>query len=322
MENAGLVGREMVSKRNAVLRAIDKLDRLGREAVFQLLGKGRKDESGDFTRGAELTDSQITRIMNVCGWGERGSGSRGATNIVTIANLEDAVGNSGRGKEGIEELSEIAKLVARAGYGDDRIVIDPSVVRGLEYYTGAVFEAELLFEARNDEGQLVRFGSVGGGGRYDDLIARFGGEKVPATGFSMGVSRLYAALKHLGKLSTAELGGPVVVLVMDRARLADYHAMVSELRRAGVRAELYLGSAGLKAQMKYADKRGASLAVIEGDDERARGEVQIKDLAAGARAAETISTREAWRDVRPAQFSVPRSKLVEEVERWRKERRT
>jgi histidyl-tRNA synthetase len=214
------------------------------------------------------------------------------------------------------------KFFLAAGYEHDRIRIDPSVVRGLAYYTGPVFEAELLFEARNEEGQLVRFGSVGGGGRYDDLIARFGGEKIPATGFSIGVSRLYAALKQLGKLSSDARAGPVVVLVMDRARLADHNSMVAELRRAGVPAELYLGSSGLKAQMKYADRRGASLAVIEGDEERARGEVQIKDLAAGARAAETITSREAWREERPAQFSVPRSELVAAIKRWRQERRS
>jgi histidyl-tRNA synthetase len=200
-------------------------------------------------------------------------------------------------------------------------MIDSSVVRGLAYYTGPVFEAELLIEAKNEEGQLVRFGSVGGGGRYDDLVSRFRGEQIPATGFSIGVSRLYSALHHLGKLAADAAQGPVVVLVLDRARLAAYQAMVSELRNAKIPAELYLGTSGLKAQMKYADKRGASLAVIEGEDERARGEVQIKDLAAGTEAAETIASREAWRGARPAQFSVPRTGLVQAVKRWREQNR-
>ena len=321
METAGLAGPDMAVKRAIVFRAIDKLDRLGRDGVIQLLGRGRKDESGDFTKGAELTETQIKRIINVCGWKEKGSGSKGRTNIETVANLADAVGDSTRGKEGAAELSDIASLTAAAGYAEDRIVIDPSVVRGLEYYTGPVFEAELLFETKNEEGQRVRFGSVGGGGRYDDLVSRFRGEKIPATGFSIGVSRLYTALQQLGRLKETRLMGPVVVLVLDRARLPGYQSMVSDLRNARIPAELYLGTSGLKAQMKYADKRAASLAVIEGDDERARGEVQIKDLAAGALAAEAIASREAWRQERPAQFSVPRSDLVNAVKRWREQNR-
>jgi histidyl-tRNA synthetase len=319
MEGVGLAGPGMAAKRTIVLRAIDKLDRLGSDGVVHLLGKGRKDESGDFTKGAELTNTQIDRIINVCGWREKGSGSRGASNNVTIANLENQVGDSTRGKEGIAELTEIANFAAAAGYAEDRIVIDPSVVRGLEYYTGPVFEAELLIEAKNEAGQSVRFGSVGGGGRYDDLVSRFRSENIPATGISIGVSRLYAALQHLGRLELSRASGPVVVLVMDSQRLAAYQAMVGELRSADIPAELYLGTSGLKAQMKYADRRGASLAVIEGEDERRRGEVQIKDLAAGAAAAETIESREAWRGERPAQFSVPRAGLVKAVKRWRSE---
>jgi histidyl-tRNA synthetase len=322
METAGLAGPEMATKRMTVLRAIDKLDRLGLDNVLRLLGKGRKDESGDFTKGAELSDLQITRIINVCGWREEVSGSKGLTNSNTVANLADDVGDSPRGGEGIDELAKISELVAAAGYDESQIIIDPSVVRGLAYYTGPVFEAELLFQATNEEGQLVRFGSVGGGGRYDDLVSRFRGEKVPATGFSIGVSRLYTALNHLGRLHAAKADGPVVVLVMDRSRLPEYQRMVAELRNARIRAELYLGLSGLKAQMKYADRRGASLAVIQGDDERARGEVQIKDLAAGARAAEIIGSRDAWREQRPAQISVPQTKLVETIRGWFGSRQT
>jgi histidyl-tRNA synthetase len=235
--------------------------------------------------------------------------------------LEDAVGDSTRGREGIAELSEIARLTSAAGYTESRIIIDPSVVRGLEYYTGPVFEAELLLETKNEEGQTVRLGSVGGGGRYDDLVSRFRGEMIPATGFSIGVSRLYAALERLSTGAEAEVPGPVVVLVLDRAKLTDYQAMVAELRNAEIPAELYLGTSGLKAQMKYADRRGASLAVIEGEEERSRSEVQIKDLAAGSRAAQAIASRDAWREERPAQFTVPRKDLVEAVKRWREHNR-
>src|SRR5690606_20779404 len=159
------------------------------------------------------------------------------------------------------------------------------------------------------------FGSVAGGGRYDGLVSRFRGEPVPATGFSIGVSRLTAALKNLGKLEDAEVVAPVVVLAMDKdpESLGRYQQMVSALRQAGIRAEMYLGGAGMKAQMKYADRRGAPCVVIQGGDEREKGEVQIKDLVAGARAAAEITDNAEWRESRPAQFSVKESELVEAV---------
>ena len=199
------------------------------------------------------------------------------------------------------------------GYGAGRIRIDPSVVRGLEYYTGPVFEAEITTPVVNEDGQTVRFGSVGGGGRYDGLVERFLGTKVPATGFSIGVSRLQAALAALNKDKPAASDGPVVVLVMEKDRLADYQKMTQSLRAAGIRAEMYLGTAGMKAQMKYADKRGAPCVVIQGGDERAKGEVQIKDLVEGAKAAATIKDSKEWREGRPAQVSVPEANLVAAV---------
>jgi histidyl-tRNA synthetase len=215
--------------------------------------------------------------------------------------------------EGVAELDQLRRCVEAAGYGPDRIRIDQTVVRGLEYYTGPVFEAELTFELKNDDGELVRFGSVGGGGRYDDLVARFTGQRVPATGFSIGVSRLQAALAVLGKIRAPAAAGPVVVLVMDRAELPRYQRMAQELRAAGIRAEVYLGTSGLKAQMRYADKRGSPCVVIQGSDERAKGEVQIKDLIEGAKLSATISDAKAWREGRPAQLSVPEANLVAAV---------
>jgi histidyl-tRNA synthetase len=218
-------------------------------------------------------------------------------------------------KEGVSELDQIRLFVELAGYESDRIRIDPSVVRGLEYYTGPVFEAELTFGVKDDRGSPVRFGSVGGGGRYDGLVARFRGEQVPATGFSIGVSRLYAALKLIDSpiVSGADLTGPVVVLVLDRDQLACYQSMVTRLREANIRAELYLGAAGMKAQMRYADRRKSPCVVIQGSDERAKGEVQIKDLVEGARAAATIASNEEWKAARPAQVSVPEERLVDAV---------
>jgi histidyl-tRNA synthetase len=186
-------------------------------------------------------------------------------------------------------------------------------VRGLEYYTGPVFEAEITTEVKNEDGQTVRFGSVGGGGRYDGLVERFTGTKVPATGFSIGVSRLQAALAALGRAGPQAGAGPVVVLVMEKDRIADYQKMTQTLRQAGIRAEMYLGTAGMKAQMKYADKRGAPCVVIQGGDERAKGEVQIKDLIEGAKAAATIKDSKEWREGRPAQVSVPETRLVDAV---------
>jgi histidyl-tRNA synthetase len=176
-----------------------------------------------------------------------------------------------------------------------------------------VFEAELTFPVKNEDGQVVRFGSVGGGGRYDGLVERFLGQKVPATGFSIGVSRLQAALAQLNKDKAAGSEGPVVVLVMDRNELPRYQKMAQTLRQAGIRAEMYLGTSGMKAQMKYADRRGSPCVVIQGGDELARGEVQIKDLIEGAKAAATIKDAKEWRESRPAQFSVPEAGLVEAV---------
>ena len=218
------------------------------------------------------------------------------------------------GREGVTELEEIASLVSAGGYDDGRVIIDPSVVRGLEYYTGPVFESELTFEVKDEDGKLVRFGAVAGGGRYDGLVARFRGEPVPATGFSVGVSRLLAALSILGKLGTeSEALGPVVVLVMDKDQTASYQKLVSMLRQNGIRAELYLGGSGMKAQMKYADRRGSVCVVIQGSDEREKGEVQIKDLVLGA----TLSSapdREAYlKQQAEAQFAVPEAEMIAAV---------
>jgi histidyl-tRNA synthetase len=207
------------------------------------------------------------------------------------------------------------RLFAVAGYGADRIRIDPAIVRGLEYYTGPVFECELLIPTTDEDGKPVRFGSVGGGGRYDDLVARFTGQQVPATGFSIGVSRLYSALKLVGKAEESVTLAPVVVLVMDKDRQGDYWRMVQELRSAGIRAEMYVGTAGMKAQMKYADKRGAPLVIIQGGDEKAEGEVQIKDLVQGAKLAAGIESREEYAEQRLAQFSVPESEMVAAVKK-------
>jgi histidyl-tRNA synthetase len=295
-----------LGKRLTILRAIDKLDRLGVEGVKLLLGEGRKDESGDITKGAGLKPEQIETVMKFVTALAEGRGE-------TLASLEKNVAGNETGQVGLEELRDIDALLTNAGFEADRITIDPAVVRGLDYYTGPVFEAELTFEVNDDKGRPIRFGSVGGGGRYDGLVARFKGQEIPATGFSIGVSRLYIALSTLGKLKQAAVPGPVVVTVFDKKSIADYQGLVTRLRDAGIRAELYLGNGKMGQQFKYADQRGSPCVVIQGPDEKEKGEVQIKDLIEGAKAAASIASNEEWRAERPAQFAVPEDKLVEAV---------
>jgi histidyl-tRNA synthetase len=358
LEAIGLGGEENAGKRLTVLRAIDKLDRLGVEGVRLLLGPGRKDESGDFTKGAQLKDEQIDRLLGFAAPGEylvntdvsranfrnamlrvwklvavggsipddridyigpdEAHGFPGGETFLDCAALitkwRDVLTSSRIGTEGLDELSTINTLVREAGYGTSRIEISSSVVRGLEYYTGPVYEVELTLPVIGDDGKPVRFGSVGGGGRYDGLVSRFRGEPVPATGFSIGVSRLLAALMHLGKIDAKPEPGPVIVTVLDRDRLADYQRMAATLRAAGIRAELYLGAGKFGPQMKYADRRRSPCVVIQGSDEKAKGEVQIKDLIVGAELAGLSKERDDYlRKQAQAQFAVPEDRLVEAV---------
>jgi histidyl-tRNA synthetase len=304
MEVAGLAGDDKEAERGIVLRAIDKIDRLGAEGVRALLGAGRKDESGDFTKGAGLDTAAAEAIMGFTS-AMRDSGA------ATVARLRELVGTSAIGAEGVGELEQIAALLAAQGYGPDRIVIDPGVVRGLGYYTGPVFEAELTFEILDEKGRKRQFGSVAGGGRYDGLVKRFTGQDVPATGVSIGVDRLLAALRAKGRAG-AVAQGPVVVTVMDRDRMADYMGMVGDLRRAGIRAEVYLGNPkNFGNQLKYADRRSSPIAIIQGGNEAEKGTVILKDLILGAKIAEN-ATLEEWKD-RPAQVEIPRADLVAEV---------
>jgi histidyl-tRNA synthetase len=330
LEAAGLAGAANASKRLTVLRAIDKYDRLGREGVRALLGKGRTDESGDYTKGAELTEEQTHRILGVTASvighlkpvneakdrpleDMEASDSNFVDNLSILEAWSNNIGTNSVGDDGISELQKLVRICESAGYGSRRVRVDQSVVRGLEYYTGPVFEVELTFSTDGNDGS-PRFGSVGGGGRYDGLVSRFRGEPVPATGFSIGVSRLAAALQYLGKLEIKPAPGPVVVTVFDRERIADYQRMVKLLRDAGIRAELYLGSSGFNAQMKYADRRSAPCVVIQGSDEKAKGEVTIKDLIVGAELAKLEKGREQHLQKQAeAQFAVTEDRLVEAV---------
>ncbi len=292
------------TQKDSIFRTVDKFDKVGEVGVRELLTVGRKDVSGDFTKGCGLNEQQADVIVGFLK-------ARGSSNAATLDSLRGLVGETPKGNDGIGELNDFARLLAAQGYLEDRIVIDPSVVRGLGYYTGPVFEAELTFEILDDKGRKRQFGSVAGGGRYDDLVKRFTGQTVPATGVSIGVDRLLAALAAKG-LTAADTAGPVVVTVMDRDRMADYMGMVGELRTAGIRAEVYLGNPkNFGNQLKYADNRASPIAVIQGEDEAAKGMVILKDLILGARIAQGASLEE-WK-ARPAQVTVARGDLVQAV---------
>lgn len=295
------VGATNESVRLTILRALDKLDKFGTSGVADLLGAGRMDESGDFTKGAGLDADSVKRVL---AFAEAGRTTRGDT----LEALGQAVGTSDEAKAGLAELEQISNALAALATPESDVMFDPSIVRGLEYYTGPVFEAELLKETRDEAGNSVRIGSVGGGGRYDDLVARFTGEKIPATGFSVGVSRLAAAFSISGDID--ELNGPIVVLNMDRDNPTVALQLATELRSAGLRAEAYMGSSGMRPQMKYADRRRAPAVIMVGTDELEKGVVTIKDLKEGARQAAAIESNDAYREARPGQFEAPRGDMI------------
>jgi len=303
---AGAIG---TARYLGVIRSMDKVGRLGLEGVKHLLGAGRMDKSGDFAEGAGLNANQIDRILEFLSFSVNVPVMERAQ---TCKALEKIVIGSATGEEGVRELMQIDAILAAANFGSDRVRVDPSVARGLSYYTGPVFEAELTFEDPEAAGKPQSFGSVGGGGRYDDLVESFLGFGVPATGVSLGVSRLAAALELRNLLSKKIERGPIVVLVLDRDMLTGYQAMVSELRNAGVPAEMYLGDKDMRSQIKYADKRRSPYVVIEGSREREKGVVAIKDLSLGKQISGEIGSYEEWLKS-PAQISVQRSDLVKEI---------
>ncbi|MES2723921.1 MAG: histidine--tRNA ligase [Pseudomonadota bacterium] len=292
----------------AVLRAVDKLDRLGPEGVRLLLGEGRKDESGAFTKGAGLNAAAAEAVLAFTAAGMDGRSE-------TLDRIANVIGGSPEGDEGLEELARIDKALIGMGVAPDRAMFDPSIVRGLEYYTGPVFEAELLLATRDENGAPVRFGSVGGGGRYDDLVARFTGERTPATGFSFGVSRLTSALRAAGRDLGGQARGPVVVIAFSADDMAAYYGVVGELRAAGIAAEVYLGSSGMRPQMKYADRRMSPAAIMLGGDEIAAGTVTIKDLDLGRELSAGVTENAEWREQRPGQQTIPRAELIPALRR-------
>jgi histidyl-tRNA synthetase len=334
MESIGLGGDENASRRLTVMRAVDKADKFPILEIKKLLGEGRKDESGDYTKGAGLDPEQTDVLISFLEIDvshnpgaaiaprenpdladmKGGILWRVPTSIANSERFGSALANNALILDGVRELDQIRQLVEGSGYGPDRIETNFSVVRGLEYYTGPVFEVELLLDTKDEKGRPVRFGSVGGGGRYDGLVSRFRGEVVPATGFSIGVSRLQAALTMLGKLDTRPESGPVVVTVFDRDRVADYQKVVAQLRNAGIRAELYLGNPkNVGNQLKYADRRNAPCVIIQGSDEKAKGKVLIKDLILGAGLTATEDRDEYLKKQAEAQTEVDENEVVAAV---------
>lgn len=310
LERAGLGQPSADPQAMTALRAIDKFDKFGADGVRLLLTRGRKDESGDFTKGAGLSDAQADTILAFMASGQPGRRA-------TCAALADAVKGSARGEEGVRELEEIAALLDAMNLDDAAVAFDPGIVRGLAYYTGPVLEAQVTFEIADEDGRPRQFGSVAGGGRYDGLVGRFLDKELPATGVSIGVDRLIAALDAAGRIGNGGATGPVLIVAFDRTRMADYVRIAEELRAAAIPAEIFLGEGGMKPQLRYADRKGAPVAVIAGGDEFAAGTVSVKNLVLGAEiaAATASGSHEEWRAAAKAraQVTVPRAELAATV---------
>jgi len=294
------VGKDDVRPGTDVFRVLDKLDKIGAKKVRLELTTGYKDESGDDIPGLGLSSEQVDLIEQFLA-----IKSTDRNNVLTQLT-ELFAGVEGAQAE-IDVLREMSDQLAMLGYGNDRVVIDLSIARGLAYYTGPVYEAILL--------DAPEFGSVFAGGRYDELVTRFIGEKIPATGASLGVDRLLAALIHLKRVKLEKTPTKVLVTMMDLALSNDYLEMTWELRQAGIPCEMFLGSKrkGIGKQMKYADSLDIPLAVMFGEDEKAKGIVTIKDLQQGRAESQEIEGREQWIRERPGQIEIPRGELVERI---------
>lgn len=279
-----------------VFRVLDKLDKVGAQKVRLELMQGYKDESGDTIRGLGLAGHQVDRI-------ERFLQIKSSSRKDVIAQVRELFAAVEASREQIDAVERISNHLYALGYSDDRVSLDLSIARGLAYYTGPVFEAILT--------DAPQFGSIFGGGRYDDLVMRFLGEKIPAVGASIGVDRLLAALTHLGKVSTRRATARVLVTNIDAALADDYVAMTWELRRAGIPTELYLGSGkGPGKQLKYADQYETPIVLLYGSNEKQQGIVTLKDMTVGREKAKAVADRKEWLAARPGQITVPRSELV------------
>ena len=268
----------------AVLRAVDKLDRVGINGVKDLLLKGREDQSGDFMEGVNLKNDQVNKILD----------------FISNKNSKD------------DQISSFEEYLQN--YKDLPFEFDPTVVRGLEYYTGLVFEVELTTKVVNDKGKEVIFGSVAGGGRYDKLIARFGKEDVPATGISIGIDRLIYAIEQFDKIQSNKK--PLIIIAnLIPGQISNYLSIAEVVRDEGYACEIFYGSNNLSKQLKYSDKRKASLVIIIGEDEIKNKTISIKNLTVGKELSKNIDSREEWKELKAGQFIINKDDLITELKK-------
>ncbi|MCI0334335.1 MAG: histidine--tRNA ligase [Planctomycetes bacterium] len=234
-----------------VLRALDKLAKIGPERVVEEIQQ---------TAGASAKDAAcIVEMVQLSG-----------PNDAVLAQLRPLVSGSERGKEGVDRLSELLSAVSTAGVPAERVRLDVSIARGLDYYTGTVLETTL--------DDLPTIGSVCSGGRYDNLAELYTNQQLPGIGASLGLDRLLAAMEELGMIEKTRTPAQVFIPYFDASRLGDYLHLAAELRSAGLAVEVYPEPTKLGKQLQYADRKGFRVAVIAGEREFAAGECQIKNL--------------------------------------------
>ncbi len=303
-----------------VFRILDKLDKQGLESVLEELGPGRTDQSGDKIKGLGLSDSAINKIKiflqvsiseSIPKVNAKQSillGPIKHKRDITLSFLRDIFANTPSAAEGLAELEQLSQYLDSFGISDEKAPIDVSIARGLDYYTGPVFEAILT------EPGAERFGSVIGGGRYDKSIGRFGGKDVPATGASIGVDRLLSAMIQLGRIKTRPSTADCIVTIMDRTRLNDYIKIVKELRAQDIRAELYVGDTKkIDKQLKYADRQEIPIAIIAGSDEFDKDKISIKDLRQIKEKDIAIADRKEWVEVKVGQVTIARADMIKTI---------
>ncbi len=308
LESVGIANEE---REGAVLRVIDKLDKIGWDDVKLELGKGREDASGSKIDGLGLADAVIDKIVSFL---KLATGVSSRTDV--LQKFEEVAGANATAAEGIAELKKMDALWAKLGFDESRIVLDPSLMRGMAYYTGPVFEVESFLQVKDEKGRERRFGSICGGGRYDGLVEKLLGLKVPATGASIGVDRL-AELLRMAKPGAVTAQGPVFIAYFDDNLQEEYYRIARLLREAGVNVEVYVGNAkgfkGMKKQMAYADKKNCPLAILIGTDEAAKGVATVKNLMLGKELESTTTDKQTW--INQVQQEVALDDLVEYVQK-------
>ena len=253
------------NKEIKVMRAIDKLDKLdfGIKGVEDLLKKERKDKSGAITKGADLNDDQVSKILNFL-------------KIKDLKKLKQDFKNSIT-QEGIKELEDLFEVLDFGNYSE-LVKTNFTIVRGLAYYDGFCIETNLNFKTTNNKGKEIDIGSVCSGGQYNKLISRFKGVDIPGTGVSIGVDRLLFAMSQINQVQLDDQK-PVIVCVMDEKYLKNYYEILDILRKNNINSEIFLDSKkNLGKQLTYANKRGCPIAVICGENEFKDNKITLKNL--------------------------------------------